>query len=92
MKKNLKETNLVLEACKKEYQKLYLAPRKFEKKKKNEEQQDELLKYRSHYKGRTTNKAPAPQDKKIKLSDIEFDKEKLRNLLTAQKTLRNRGF
>ena len=33
MKKNLKETNLVLEACKKEYQKLYLAPRKFEKKK-----------------------------------------------------------
>ena len=34
MKKNLKETNLVLEACKKEYQKLYLAPRKFEKKNK----------------------------------------------------------
>ena len=62
------------------------------KKTKNEEQQEELLKYRSHYKGRTTNKVPAPQDKKIKLSDIEFDKEKLRNLLTAQKTLGNRGF
>ena len=45
--KNLKETNLVLEACKKEYQKLYLKHKKLEKKYKV--QQEELLKYRNHY-------------------------------------------
>ena len=43
MKKNLKETNLVLEACKKEYQKLYLAPRKFEKKKKTKSSRTNCL-------------------------------------------------
>ena len=52
------------------------------KKKKNEDQREELLKYRNHYRGgRATNKTP--QDRKIKLSDIEFDEEKLRNLLSA---------
>ena len=41
-----------------------------------------MLKYRNHYiVGRTTNKSP--QDRKIKLSDINFDEEKLRNLLSA---------
>ena len=36
------------------------------KKKKYVEQQEELLKYRNHYKGRTTSKAPAPaQDRTI---------------------------
>ena len=62
---------------------MYFEHKKLEKK--YEEQQKDLLKYRNHYKGRTTNKAPAPQDKKIKLSNIEFDEEKLRNLLTAQR-------
>ena len=62
---------------------MYFEHKKLEKK--YEEQQKELLKYRNHYKGRTTNIAPAPQDKKIKLSNIEFDEEKLRNLLTAQR-------
>ena len=62
---------------------MYFEHKKLEKK--YEEQQKELLKYRNHYKGRTTNKAPAPQDKKIKLSNIELDEEKLRNLLTAQR-------
>ena len=52
---------------------------KKKKKKKNEDQQEELLRYRNHYRGsRTTKKTP--QDRKIKLSDIEFDEEKLRNL------------
>ena len=41
-----------------------------------------MLKYRNHYTGgRTTNKTP--QDRKIKLGDINFDEEKLRNLLSA---------
>ena len=41
-----------------------------------------MLKYRNHYRGgQTTNKTP--QDRKIKLGDIEFDEEKLRNLLSS---------
>ena len=52
------------------------------KKKTYKEQQEELLKYRNHYRGgQTRNKTP--QDRKIKLSDIKIDKEKLRNLLSA---------
>ena len=42
--KSFKKTNLVLEACKKEYQKVYLEHEDLKKKKKNKEQQDELLK------------------------------------------------
>ena len=82
--KSLKETNLVLEACKKEYQKLYLEHKNL--KKKSEEQQEEFLKYRNHYGGSgTTNKTP--QDRKSKLNDIKFDEKKLRNLLSGkQKT------
>ena len=50
-----------------------------------------MLKYRNHYKGRTTRKAPAPaQDRTIKLSDINFDKEKLRNLLAVQRKPKKR--
>ena len=70
----------MLEVCKKEYQKLYL------------EHKNELLKYRNHYKGRTTNKASAPQDRKIKLIDIEFDKEKLRNLPAVQRKPKKRRY
>ena len=68
-------TNLVLEACNKEYKKLYLEHENLKKKKKKcREQQEELLKYRNHYIGsRTTNKAP--QDRKMKLSNIKFDEE-----------------
>ena len=47
--KNLKETNVVLEACKKEYQKLYLEHKNL--KRKYKEQQEKLLKYRNHFKG-----------------------------------------
>ena len=65
---------------------------KKKKKKKYEEQQKELLKYRNHYKGRTTNNAPAPQYKKIKLSDIKFCVKNLRNLLTAQKKPKKRCY
>ena len=36
------------------------------------------------------NKAPAPQDRKIKLNIIEFDEEKLRNLLTVQRKPKKR--
>ena len=50
--------------------------------KKYGEKQEELLKYRNHYRGDpAANKNP--QDRKIKLSDIEFDEEKLTNLLSA---------
>ena len=80
-KKNL-VTNLVLEACKKEFQKLHLEHKNL--KKIYEQQQEELLKFGNHHKGQTRNNAPAPQDRKIKLSNIEVDKEKLRNLLAAQ--------
>ena len=44
-----------------------------------------MLKNLNHYEGRTKNKTPAPHDKKIKLSNIKFDEEKLRNLLTPQR-------
>ena len=48
--KSIKETNLVLEACIKEYQKLYLEHENLKTKtKKNEEQKKELLKYRKYY-------------------------------------------
>ena len=41
-----------------------------------------MLKYRNHYRGgQTTNETP--QDRKIKLSDIEFNEEKLKNLLSV---------
>ena len=81
-RKSLKETNLVLQACKKKYQKLYLEPKNLKKKKKYKEQQEELIKQRTHYRGGPiTNKNL--QDRKTILSDIEFDKEKLRNLLSA---------
>ena len=70
--KSLKETNLVLEACKKEHEKLYL---QHENLKKNlEEQQEELLKYRNHYRGnRTTNQTS--QDRNIKLSNARLMKK-----------------
>ena len=52
------------------------------KKKNNKEQQEELLKYKNHYRGaQTANKTPL--DTKIKLSVIDFDEENLRNLLSA---------
>ena len=70
----------MLEAFKKEYQKLYLEHENL--KKKYQEQQEELLKYKNHYKGgQITNKTP--QDRKIELSDFELDEEKLRNLLSV---------
>ena len=70
--KSLKETNLVLEACKKEHEKLYL---EHENLKKNpEEQQEELLKYRNHYRGnRTTNQTS--HDRNIKLSNARLMKK-----------------
>ena len=75
----------MLEVCKKEYQKLYLEHENLKNKKKKrkyEEQQEELLRYRSHYKRGLTAKK-TPQYRKIKLSIIKFDEEKLRNLLSA---------
>ena len=78
--KSLKETNLVLEACKKEYQKLYFEHEHL--KKKDKEQHKKLLKYRNHYRsGQTTNKTP--QDRNIELSNIEFNEEKLENILSV---------
>ena len=41
-----------------------------------------MLKYRNHYRsGQTTNKTP--QDRNIELSDIEFNEEKLENILSV---------
>ena len=80
--KNLKETNLVLEACKKEYQKLqlYLKHKKLKKNTKcskrnclNTETITEVVEQQTR------------NIKKIKLNDIEFDEEKLRNLLYVTK-------
>ena len=51
-----------------------------------------MLRYRNHYKRRTTNKAPAPQVRKIKLSDINFDEEKLRDLLAVQRKPKKRRY
>ena len=51
-----------------------------------------MLKYRNHYKSRTTTKASAPQDRKIEFSDINFDKEKLRKLLATQRKPKNRRY
>ena len=89
--KNLKETNLVLEGCQKEDQKLYFEHEN-QKTKKNQEQQEEFLKYRNNYKGQTKNKAPAPHDKMIKLSDVKFDDKNLRNLLAVQRKPKTRRY
>ena len=51
-----------------------------------------MLKYRNHYKGLTRNKAPAPRDRKIKLSDINFEEGKLRNLLATQRKPKKRRY
>ena len=70
--KSLKETNLVLEACKKEHEKLYL---EHENLKKNpEEQQEELLKYRNHYRGNRTRNQTS-QERNIKLSNMSLMKK-----------------
>ena len=50
-----------------------------------------MLKYRNHYKSRTTNGAP-PQGRKIKLSDVEFDEEKLGSWLAAQRKSKKRCY
>ena len=69
------------------YQKLYLDPEIWRKK--YDEQQKELLKYRNCYRGSwTTNKNS--QDGKIKLSNIKFDEEKLRNLLSERQNRKPR--
>ena len=69
----------MLEACKKQYQKFYLEKESL--KKKYKEEQVKSLKYGNHYRCVwTPNKTL--QDRKFKLSDIMFDEEKLRNLLS----------
>ena len=42
--------------------------------------------------GRTTNKTSASQDRKITVSDIEFNEGKLRNLLAAQRKPKKRRY
>ena len=81
--KNLKETNQVLEACKKEYQKLY---RENATLKKFAEQQEELLKCQKELKN--TNMSSVKPDRKIKLNDIEFDENKSKKLFAAPKKKR----
>ena len=78
--KNSKETNLVLEACKKEYQKLYLKHKKLKKNTKCSK--------RNCLNTETITEVVEQQTRniqKIKLNDTEFDEEKLRNLLSATK-------
>ena len=60
------------------------------KKNNNEEQQEELLKNRNHYKGWTTNKASAAQDRKINSIAISSLTKKNRNLLAEQRKQKRR--
>ena len=46
-----------------------------------------MLKYRNHFNGWTTNKAPVPQDRKIK-----FHEETLRNLLAPQRKSKQKRY
>ena len=64
--KNLKETNQMLKACKKEYQKLYL---EHETLKSKFTKQLKLLKCQNHIKNRIMTDTKK-QDKKINLNDI----------------------
>ena len=83
--KNLKGTTQVLEACKKEYQKLYLEHETL--KRKFTQQQEELLKCQNHIKNRITTNTKK-QDKKNLLNDIEFCENKFKRLLNARKRKR----
>ena len=80
--KNLKETNPVLEACKKEYQKLYFEHETL--KKKFTEQQEEFLKCQNNLKNRTASNTKK-QDRKINFYEIKFDKNKFKKLFAMQK-------
>lgn len=52
------------------------------------EQQEELLKHKKHYRNKNP---PVSVKKKIKLSDIEFDDEKIRKLLSRQARKKKRN-
>ena len=78
--KNLKEANQVLEACRKEYQKLHYEN---ETLKKTIKHQEELQKYQDQLKNQ-----PSCADRKkiiITLKDIEFDDDKSKKLFATQK-------
>ena len=78
--KNLKEANQVLEACRKEYQKLH---HENETLKKTIKQQEELQKYQDQLKNQ-----PTCADRKkiiITLKDIEFDEDKSKKIFATQK-------
>ena len=78
--KNLKEANQVLEACRKEYQKLH---HENETLKKTIKQQEELQKYQDQLKNQPT----CADGKKIiiTLKDIEFDEDKPKKIFATQK-------
>ena len=83
--KNLKATNQVLDACKKEYQKLYHENETH--KKKFAEQQKELLKCQNQLKNQTMSSVKE-QGRKTKLNNTEFNENKLKNLFAARKMKR----
>ena len=69
--KNFKDTNQVVEACKKEYQKLFYENEAL--KKKNQKLQEELKKYQT--------KASVKNNRKISLN-IELDEDKLKRIIS----------
>ena len=69
---------MVLEACKKEYQRLQAEHKTFLKI--YVEQQEELPRYKKYF----NKNPPVVERKKIKLSNIEFDEEKIKKLLSRQ--------
>ena len=79
--KNLKDTNQVLDACKKEYQKCY---ENEALKKRITELQEELTKYQSENNEKN--------NKKIRLLDTEFDEEKIKKLFKKPKIKKKRKY
>ena len=53
------------------------------------EQQEELLKYKKHYRNKNP---PVSEKKKIKLSDIEFDGKKRQKILSRQARKKRRDY
>ena len=79
---NLKATNQVLEASKKEYQKHFLEHETL--KRKFTEQHRELLECQNHIKNQIKTNTKK-QDRKMNLEDIKLDANELKNIFNARK-------
>ena len=82
---NLKATNQVLEASKKEFQKHFLEHETL--KRKFTEQHRELLECQNHIKNQIKTNTKK-QDRKMNLEDIKLDTNELKNIFNARKKKR----